>query len=760
MATITRRFRSGVATRAGLLVVGAALTAPLSFAAPAPPASSAGAAPAAAKTSPARASKPVAPRAPARPAAPVDLSASLPAWRCPTPVVRTLSNGLRVAVFPNARLPLVHIHLLSPAGDLEEGSAPKGIAYLTSQMLRRGTTSRDAATVLGDLERLGGALAAAASRDYATVIGEFLARDFEAGIELMSDIVVNPIFTEDDLLFVKSEAQRSLLQRRLNPGSVADEHIWAEAFGGHPYARELFGTAETMQFITREQVRTFYQDHWVPGASLLVIGGDVTPERAFALAEERFGRWASRRAAPVTPAAVSVPTTRRIRILNRPDIPVSEVRVGFLLPPATSEDNVALSLATTLLGSGPTARLESPEIRRRFGRDLRRTMLQLRDGGLFTCGATVRTDSVGSALRFLCGQLREFAEQPPAPEALARAQRIAQNTFPIPFETVAGLISQWMGLQFLGQGPETIDSLPARIAAVTSADVARAARRWLDPDHASIVVVGPAEKLRPQLEGLGTVEVVRLEMPQMTAMSVDTAATTPERLEQGRQTLERGIAAHGGLTLLNGIHDSTIDAQIALKTGGRSFPGHMTQVRKEPYRMVYRTRFETLESIQVLNGSKAWSVTGSDGQVEEVDSVGVFGLRSSFRSDVAHMLLDAAAPGSRVVYHGEDRVERTPVDVLDVTLGTGESRRYCFDREKHLLFAVDVLERGASGQSIASRRLYRDYRLVQGVQWPFVEERQLEGETAMQIQFESVKVNTGVTEMTFNRPAAPAPTEP
>ena len=682
-------------------------------------------------------------------AAPVDLSVGLPAWRFPVPVERTLPNGLRVAVFQNTRLPQVQIQLMVPAGGIEEAGAPIGLAYLTSQLVRQSTSSRSSEAITAEFERLGGHLAVAASRDNATLAASFLARDFESGLELVSDIVINPLLSEEDFGRTRSEAQRSLGQLRMNSGAVADEHIWSITFVGHPYGRAPFGTLESVAAITREQARTFYRDHWRPDRALLVIGGDVTPERAFAAAEEWFGRWNGKAVAPA-PTLVQVLKSPRIRVIDRPEASATELRIGLLLPPATSTENVALSLATSLLGAGPTARLQVPEVRRRFGRELRTTLLQLRDGGLFTCGSMVRTDSVGSAIRFLREQLREFGAHAPAEADLERSRRVALNTLPMPFETMSGVVSEWMGIQFLGQGRSAIDDLPARIAAVSPSEIKEVARRWLNPDQAAIVLVGPAESLRSQLEGLGTVEVVKLDALRATRASFDTVAATPERLRQGREVLDRALAAHGGIETLRGIHDSISDADITLSSAGQQFSGHMNQVRKEPYRMAYFTRFETLESTQVLDGFQAWSLAGGATSVENVDSVGVFGLRTNFRSDPSHLLIDAAA--ARVVYQGGDQVGGADVDVLNVSLADGTRRRYYFDRNTHLLCALDEVGGDGTGQSLVSRRVFRDYRATQGVQWPFLEERLLDNEPAMRMEVKSLKLNSGVDDKVFGKP--------
>ncbi len=73
---------------------------------------------------------------------------------------------------------------------------------------------------------------------------------------------------------------------------------------------------------------------------------------------------------------------------------------------------------------------------------------------------------------------------------------------------------------------------------------------------------------------------------------------------------------------------------------------------------------------------------------------------------------------------------------------------------------MDEVSTNTGGPPIGARRIYRDYRAVQGLQWPFSEERLIEGETAMRMQVRTVKLNGGVSDQTFGRPKPPAPTEP
>src|SRR5262249_20746365 len=116
-------------------------------------------------------------------------SAHAAPYRFPAPVERTLPNGLRVAVFPNSRLPIVQVQLRVPAGTAMEPDGQEGVAHLTAELIRHGTTSRSPSQFNLEVERIGGTVTTGVTRDLALVSGAFLSSDLEGGLDLMSDAV-------------------------------------------------------------------------------------------------------------------------------------------------------------------------------------------------------------------------------------------------------------------------------------------------------------------------------------------------------------------------------------------------------------------------------------------------------------------------------------------------------------------------------------------------------------------------------------------
>jgi predicted Zn-dependent peptidase len=670
----------------------------------------------------------------------------------PLPVERTLDNGLRVLVLSQPRLPILQIQVAIPAGSAVDPPGQEGLAALTAQMLRRGTTSRGADEFAADLSRIGGTLTIQVTQDASSVTGAFLARDAEAGIELLSNAVLDPIFPEDDLMRLRGQVYRSLLQGRTDPEGLADEQALAQALAGHRYARPTLGTTRSLNAIHRDAIRAYYRDAWRPDRAVLVFAGDITPERAFALAADWFGRWAGRAVTePVRPVTAPVAHPRMV-LYDLPGLGWSEVRMVFAVP-SRREAGDALGLAVAGLTGGPGSRLSS--LRGGIAGAIPRGGLSmLRQGGSVTLAVAVPVDSTVTAIRRLRAEVAAYVKTPPTEARFAALRRASAASYPMAFETLSGMLGQWQGAALDRRPADEVVGAVERMNAISAADVATAATRWLDPANAVVLVAGSADRLRGPLAKLGAFETVALEpvTPFAAVSTLDSmASATPERLARGRAVVARALAAHGGEAALRGLRESQVDGDVTLGMGGQKLEGQTTQIRREPLQMYVESRFVGMDDRQVLNGDQGWTQSSEDSAGTPVDSIGIQGLRAVFLSDPPHQLLAAADSSARVI--GRDATGADAgTDDVDVVTASGERRRYHFQRSDGLLVGLDIYD-GIDPQSqVLSRRAFRDFRDAGGIQWPFREERRGLGDNTMRLDVKSVRLNQGVPDVLFSRP--------
>ena len=510
----------------------------------------------------------------------------------PEAVTRTLGNGLKVAVFRDARLPVVQLQILVPAGSIQEPATGAGVAALTASLLTRGTTSRTAQALADEVDRLGATLSASTTRDYATVGGSFLARDFDLALDLLGDVVLNPVFPLEDVDRLRTETVSQVIQSRQNAGALADDHLWGLAFPNHPYGRPVNGALASLPDLRRANVQQFHRDTYRPDHALLTIAGDVDPEKVFAAVEAQFGNWAGTARIPAAPGVARLAGTK-IRIVDAPGLSVAEVRVGHLGPPRGDANYAALLIANQVLGGTTGSRLNVSL------RGAQSGWVWHRAASLATMSASVLPDSVVAVVSRMRGELARLAAAAPADTEMAAARRVIGNGYRLQFDQLASAPAQWLAAEYYGLGSARPE---AYLDALAHAELSADARRWLSPEGLAVVVVGPASRLKAGLEALGSVEVVvPASEPAVVALlpSTDTTPPTPEQEAAGRLAVEQALAGHGGAAKLRGILDSTIEGAMTLHGPRGEVSGKVKQVRREPYQFYSEIEFDQKRTIQV-----------------------------------------------------------------------------------------------------------------------------------------------------------------
>jgi len=172
----------------------------------------------------------------------------------------------------------------------------------------------------------------------------------EAGHELVEWELPTQGLPPDGFDRVRSERLTEILQQRDEPSAIAGKRFASLLYGEGAYGNSVVGNAGSVARITPDVVRRFYQQHFVPNNSSVVVAGDVPASEGTAMVERAFGSW-TRGAEPprptVTPRSIE---SSRIYIIDRPQAVQSEIRIGHIGVPRSCEDYFPLSVMNALLG--------------------------------------------------------------------------------------------------------------------------------------------------------------------------------------------------------------------------------------------------------------------------------------------------------------------------------------------------------------------------------------------------------------------------
>jgi zinc protease len=431
-----------------------------------------------------------------------------PSVRIPKIQMRTLHNGIKVAVLEDHEFPVVTVFADVVAPDLLDPAGKEGVALFTEQMLAEGTTTRSADQIANAAADLGTDVAAT---------GFFtITRYFAPSVELMADQLLNPAFPQESIDRIRANAIAGLERLKDQPAYLATRVLDNVVYGaGHPYARRP--TKESYSAITRADLVAFHHDYYRPRNTTFVVAGDVTPAQAVAALDHAFGQWeGGGRDGAVVPPAPPGPGATRIYLYDRPTSPQSALRVGEMGPPRDTRDYYALDMLNTILGGVFNSRLNLTlreahgyTYGARSGWEYRPTP----QPSTFTGGADVTASKTDSAVTDLVGELRAIrGTRPPTDSEVTFARRAKTLSLPLEFATVPAIARAAATVLIYHLPLDYFDHVSANYERVTVADVRAAAAKYLDPDHMAIIVVGDRKLIERGLEAAHVAPIVTVDL--------------------------------------------------------------------------------------------------------------------------------------------------------------------------------------------------------------------------------------------------------
>lgn len=485
----------------------------------------------------------------------------------PVPDETELANKLRLVVVEDHRLPLVSYRLALRVGSAQDPRELPGLTDVLATMLTEGTESLSSRELAEEVARLGATLSAGAGADHSTVAASALTPFADRVFELLAEAALRPSFPADELENVRQNAVQSLIAQRGQPSFLANERVSQVIFGDHPYA-VISPTQRSLEAIDPQTLREFHRARYVPEAAVLFVVGDVDRDRVRARAEELFGNWASSAyddAAREQAAVPALPTrrARRAYVIDRPGSAQSNIVIANAGLTRTSPDYFSLLLMHTVLGANASSRLFM-NLREDKGYtygaysslDARRT------AGSFRATSEVRTPVTGDSLKEFFYELDRIRVEEVSDKELADAKSFLTGVFPIRLETQEGLTDQLVQIKMHDLPADYLHTYRDRVAAVTKSDVLRAAREYVTPDRAAIVIVGDAKGIREQIA------------PFADDVEIYNSAGKRKDADAGDNAKAADLSGEWAISI--GVPGGQMPATLTIERSGDSYAGTLT----------------------------------------------------------------------------------------------------------------------------------------------------------------------------------------
>ncbi|MEJ2008520.1 MAG: pitrilysin family protein [Acidobacteriota bacterium] len=375
--------------------------------------------------------------------------------------------------------------------------------------MSEGTTHRSSAQLARNVDDIGASLDASADfgRSISVVTASGLVENTDRILELMSDVVLNPTFPNDELAKYKKRQLAALQEMRSEPSFLARERFYEVLYGDFP-ASEVSATPESVNKVTREDLEKFHGEYYAPNNAILGVAGDVEFDAVVQLIRKYFGGWKSHPIQAVDLPPLPKPTPAKVVLVDRPDSVQTDIMAGNYALPRNDPNYIPLTVTNHILGGGPAARL----------------FLDLREEKGYTYGAysyfrsdtypgpwiastEVRTAVTDGSVHELMAQFKKIRNEDVPEQELDEARRAIVASFALSLERPTTLLNAWLTVDYYKLPQDYWDQYPEEVAMVTPQVVQETARKYIDLDHLQVVCVGNGKAIKDALKKYGPLEV-------------------------------------------------------------------------------------------------------------------------------------------------------------------------------------------------------------------------------------------------------------
>jgi len=435
----------------------------------------------------------------------------IPSYKLPPVYETRLPNGMGVALVEDSRFPLVTARLVFQAGSRFDPKDMPGLAEAVAALLTEGTKTRNSRQISEEVDGLGGSLGGGAGEDSLVVSGSALSENTAKLLELMADVSRNANFPLDEVNLHKQNRTQSLLADRSDPGFLASQKMAEVLYGSSPYAH-IAPTPESIQKLDAKVLAGF-RDAWLApnNATLILIGKLPARAEVMKTITAQFGSWQQKQLP--APPKMDLPAPRRqIVLVDRPGSVQADIHVGRLAPTRASSEYFPLMVGSAILGGGANSRMFK-DIREKegFAYDAHSAYDTHRDAGDFEGVTEVRNEVLEPALKAVLAELDRMAQARVSADELTGIKNFLSGMYLLHLETQDGLASQLANMKALGLPNDYLETYTAHVRAVEPDQILSAAKKYIAPDQAAVVVVGDAAKIGEVLKKFGSVTVTKVE---------------------------------------------------------------------------------------------------------------------------------------------------------------------------------------------------------------------------------------------------------
>lgn len=644
------------------------------------------------------------------------------------PQTFTLENGLKVMIVENHKLPRVNMTLLLDNPPHSEGEKV-GVSSLTGGLLGTGTTKTSKDEFNEEVDYLGANLYFSAQSVRANTLSKFLPRV----LRLMAEGALTPEFTQEEFEKLQQREIENLESNEKDVAFNAGRLRRALTYGkNHPYGE--FSTPETLNSVTLEDVKSHYNNYFVPENAYLAIIGDVDFEKAKQLVEENFSKWNAKEIPEVDLPEVENVETTQINLLDMPNAVQSQIAVVNSVELQKKDpDYFPALIANQILGREDGRLFNNLREDKGYTYGAYSSLGSDKYAAAFTASAEVRNEVTDSSVVAFIDEIHRIRNEKVSEEELNNAKNKYVGNFVLSLEQPSTIARYALDIETEELPEDFYETYLQKINDVTEEDVQRVAKKYFKLDQARIVVAGKASEIAKNLE---KIEFNGKTLPVKYYNKLGEEVEKPQQKElDASVSVEKVYAdyiqAIGGRDAVEEVETVAMIAEATVQ--GMALNLSMKRTRDGKLNQEVSVGGNVM-SKQIFNGETGFVVAQ--------------GQKIPYTEDQIKAAKIDANPFPELEVGNASLKGIENVEGIDAyVVALGENNKAFYDAETGLKIKT-VQTVSQMGQTMSIPTGYSDYQEVEGVKFPF-SISQAAGPQTFEFNVTEILVNEGVTAEDF-----------
>ncbi len=426
-----------------------------------------------------------------------------------------LDNGITFYLVEDKELPLIRVNVLVKTGSLLEPMEKTGLAGMTGQVMRNGGSENYPANELNLLlEDKAAFISTSFGMGSANASMNVLKEDFDDLVPVFVDVIRNPAFPQDKIDLAKTQLKTGISRRNDEQAQIANREFFKLIYGdNNPYTSQI--EYATIDAITREDLVEFHKQAFTGNNMMIGVIGDFDTREMKRKLEAAFGNIEPGSETNLIYPEVDYNYPSTVNLVDKPDVNQSYIFAGHIGGLRENPDYAALQLMNEILSGGFSGRLLQT-VRSDLG--LAYAVFgsyssNINYPGVFYVGVMTKSSTTAEAIDAMLNEVEKLQVESVPQAELEEARERMLNSLIFRYDSKNKILNQRLNNEYNGLPDDYFDEYVEQLRTVSSADIQRVAKEYLQPDQVQILVVGNKAEIGDQLSKYGTVNEIDIEIP-------------------------------------------------------------------------------------------------------------------------------------------------------------------------------------------------------------------------------------------------------